>query len=233
MKSELKVWNKLVFGDINLRVDKAHVVVNGIRDDLPSLGPSDYLLLQEKLAQAELEEALNMQEQFWHDKSKLNWHLHGNRNTSFFHKVAKTRYASQSLFVLKSGDFILDDQSAIENHVLDFYSNLYATDKNCLRNNLIQQIIPSFVSEDNNQLLTAIPSADEIKSVVFALNEDGAPGPDGFGFFCYTLYWDLIDIDVYKAASQFFATDWLLPNLNSNLVVFATPFFPKRALQRK
>lgn len=67
--------------------------------------------------------------------------------------------------------------------------------------------------------LTRIPSCEEIKSAVFKMNNEGAPGPNGFGGCFYQAFWDIISQDVCKSVSQFFAQNWLLPNLNSNLVV--------------
>jgi hypothetical protein len=36
-----------------------------------------------------------------------------------------------------------------------------------------------------------IPSPSKIKSAVFGLNKEGAPGPYGFGAFFYHIYWVL------------------------------------------
>lgn len=57
------------------------------------------------------------------------------------------------------------------------------------------------------------------------MNGSGAPGPDGFGGSFYHTYWDIIADDVFNSVSQFFIQGWLLPNLNSNLVVLI-PKFP-------
>lgn len=35
-------------------------------------------------AQNDLEVALNLEEEFWKEKSRLNWHLSGDMNTDFF-----------------------------------------------------------------------------------------------------------------------------------------------------
>ncbi|MCI69696.1 RNA-directed DNA polymerase (Reverse transcriptase), partial [Trifolium medium] len=64
-----------------------------------------------------------------------------------------------------------------------------------------------------------LPSKEEIKSAVFALNKDGAPGPDGFAAYFYQEYWDIIKVDVVNAVIQFFTSGWILPNFNSNTLI--------------
>lgn len=66
--------------------------------------------------------------------------------------------------------------------------------------------------------MTMLPSHQEIKAAVFALNKDSAPGPDGFGAFFFQTYWDIIKEDVVKAVLEFFTTSWILPGFNSNII---------------
>ncbi|CAJ2652147.1 unnamed protein product [Trifolium pratense] len=84
---------------------------------------------------------------------------------------------------------------------------------------LVEDVIPSLVSDNVNNLLTMLPSKEEIKTAVFDLNKDGAPGPDGFGAFFYQTYWDIIQNDVVSAVLQFFSYGWILPNFNSNTMI--------------
>jgi hypothetical protein len=69
---------------------------------------------------------------------------------------------------------------------------------------LAEEVIPNLVTEEVNALLTVLPSHIEIKAVVFSLNKDGAPGPDGFGAFFFQHYWDIVKNDVVNAVLQFF-----------------------------
>ncbi|MCH95958.1 RNA-directed DNA polymerase (Reverse transcriptase), partial [Trifolium medium] len=74
------------------------------------------------------------------------------------------------------------------------------------------------ITTDINNLLTMLPSQQEIKAAVFALNKDSAPGPDGFGAFFYQYFWDIVKEDVVKAVLQFFTTSWILPGFNANII---------------
>jgi hypothetical protein len=66
--------------------------------------------------------------------------------------------------------------------------------------------------------MTILPSHQEIKAAVFALNKDSAPGPDGFSAFFFQQYWDIVKSDVINAVLEFFTTSWILPGYNSNVI---------------
>ncbi|KAK2449352.1 hypothetical protein QL285_008554 [Trifolium repens] len=51
------------------------------------------------------------------------------------------------------------------------------------------------------------------------MNKEGSPGPDGFGAFFFQTYWEIIKDDVSNAVLEFFNTNWIMPNFNSNTVV--------------
>ncbi|XP_019434274.1 PREDICTED: uncharacterized protein LOC109340956 [Lupinus angustifolius] len=219
LKCKLKIWNWNVFGNIHQQVKEALSSVDVIQACINDHGPTTDLLNQECVAQGNLLKALAMEEEFWREKSRLNWHSSGDRNTNFFHKITKLRQVAKSMSVIRDGDRILINQDDIANHALSYYQALFATPNNKSSNDLIQKVIPSMVSAEENHNLIGNPSLEEIKSVVFSLNGEGAPGPDGFGGASYQKYWDIVGTDVCNSVKQFFSQSWLLPNLNSNSVV--------------
>lgn len=94
----------------------------------------------------ELEQALNAKEEFWRQKSRLNWHCDGERNTIFFHRTTKIRYTYKSITVLKYGETIIDDPEDISQHVLNLYSSLYDTTNDYIANDLISKVVPSSIT---------------------------------------------------------------------------------------
>ncbi|KAK2352799.1 hypothetical protein QL285_090510 [Trifolium repens] len=191
VKQKLKIWNKGTFGNVHELVKNAENKLNFIHDQLSLNGPSDALLNDEKLAHADLESALNKQEIFWQEKANLNWHLHGDRNTKYFHRIAKIETASKMITSLQDGE-----QEPL----------------------LAEEVIPHLVTDEVNALMTLLPSHQEIKAAVFSLNKDSAPGPDGFGAFFFQNYWDIVKLDVFNAVLEFFTTSWILPGFNSNII---------------
>lgn len=181
LKQELKSWNKVVLGDVNLNVDKAQANLDRIQEMGNTTGYTESLQKQEMEAQVGLHKALIDQEDFWKEKSIINWHTQGDRNTAFFHRVIKVQNASKRMTTLKNGNLILDEAADIENHVLQYYKELFAKENNCSSNGLIDSVIPPVVSNEDNTMLTNLPTREEVKNAIFAMNINSAPGPDGFG----------------------------------------------------
>lgn len=137
----------------------------------------------------------------------------------FFHQMAKIKAVTKQISMLKVDDHVLCSAEEIERHVVSFYEKLFCTENNCNDNGLIEEVIPSLVTLEQNLMLTNLPSLDEVKEAVFSLNSDGSPGPDGFGATFFQTFWSIVAKDVHKAVVQFFQSSWLPPKLNSNLVV--------------
>jgi hypothetical protein len=211
LKTKLKVWNKENFGNVHELVSNAEMKLQQIQSLIQENGHSDALLLEEKLAGASYEDALNKQEVFWQERAKLNWHLEGDRNTKYFHRLAKIKSSTKFITSLQDGDTVITSQEQISEHVVNYYNNLFCTNTVLQDSLLAEEVIPNLVNDDINALLTVLPSYSEIKAAVFALNKDSAPGPDGFGAFFFQNYWDIVKNDVTNAVLQFFSSSWILP----------------------
>ncbi|KAL6146382.1 hypothetical protein ACLB2K_057062 [Fragaria x ananassa] len=175
LKPILKVWNVNVFGNIHTNVDNARAVLEKIQLAISLEGLTEAHRVEELLAHDALTNALSIQEKFWADKARVRWVKEGDRNTSYFHTLAKfvEHVHLSHLFALGMTWWMM----------LTFAEPC-----------LVENIIPSMVSSSENDSLLAIPTADEVKNVVFSMNADSAPGPDGY-------------------------TDgYILPNLNSSFV---------------
>jgi hypothetical protein len=218
LKDKLKIWNNECFGNVHDFVASAEQELHAVQDQIQSIGPSDDLLNIELLAQKKFEDALNRQECFWQEKAHLNWHLEGDRNTKYFHRIAKIKSSTKPITSLHDGEHVLTEQNQISDHVVSFYKNLFCSNIVLQDQLLAAEVIPNLVTSELNALLTMLPSHQEIKAAVFALNKDSAPGPDGFGAFFFQHFWDIIHMDVINAVLEFFTTSWILPGFNSNII---------------
>jgi hypothetical protein len=218
LKENLKTWNKNCFGNVHEFVTTAEQNLHLIQEQIQTIGPSEDLLNAELLAHKNYEDALNRQEAFWQEKAHLSWHLEGDRNTKFFHRIAKIKSTTKNITTLQDGEHVLTDQNQISDHVVNFYKNLFSTNIVLQEQLLAAEVIPSLITTEVNALLTMLPSLQEIKAAVFALNKDSAPGPDGFGAYFFQHFWEIIQTDVCNAVLEFFTTSWILPGFNSNII---------------
>jgi len=69
---------------------------------------------------------------------------------------------------------------------------------------MIDEVIPSLIIDRINDILTMIPSQEEIHNAVFSLNKDSALGPDVFGALFYQTFWEIIKTDVSNVVLDFF-----------------------------
>jgi hypothetical protein len=220
LKEHLRVWNSQVFGNVHSFVKDAEENLSRIQSQIHSNGYTDMLGDLEKSAQVKLEEALTRQEWFWQEKATVNWHVEGDRNTTYFHRIAKIKNTTKTLSSIRAGDLLLTEPNQIADHIVQYYKSLFCANHAVLQVSLlIDEVIPNVIDTNVNNLLTMLPSSDEIKNAVFGLNKDGAPGPDGFGAFFFQTYWEIVHKDVEDAVLQFFNTGWLLPNFNANNVI--------------
>jgi len=82
----------------------------------------------------------------------------------------------------------------------------------------LEEVIPTIVTYNTNQILTMLPSLEELHNDVFSLHKESSPRPDGFGAVFFQTYWYIIKSDVERGVLQFFESGWIMPNFNSNTV---------------
>jgi len=198
LKIELRDWNKISFGNVHNVV----LLKQGLLDiqqnlETASLSDIDGFLCQEKIVKEELDHALHCQYLFWKEMAKMLWFKDGDRNTIFFHVVVKRRNNSSRIHCLRIDNEATEDPKLIEDHILEFYKKNYVESiSNVPDTTNMEDFISSYifelVSSEENMMLIKCPNFLEIKTVVFNLNGNSAPGHGGFGFLSFLLghYWD-------------------------------------------
>lgn len=96
----------------------------------------------------------------------------------------------------------VENSNVIVSHVVAYYFQLYSISSvNQVKLEALCNLIPSVISVEDNDMLTTIPGANEIKDAVFELDPDSSPGPNGYtsSFFCGC--WDIVGSNVIKGAT--------------------------------
>ncbi|XP_057793141.1 trimethyltridecatetraene synthase-like [Salvia miltiorrhiza] len=73
------------------------------------------------------------------------------------------------------------DHTAIGDHIVDFFSSLFSTSSHTNTDiTAVEAVIEEMVENRYNNLLIRLPDEEEISAVVFQMEPNSSPGPDGF-----------------------------------------------------
>nr|XP_027109303.1 uncharacterized protein LOC113729178 [Coffea arabica] len=156
------------------------------------LDPTDHLRCELYHARAQLRRALAIEEGFWRQKAQVKWLLDGDRNSKYFHSlVAEKRRRAVIHRVRKTDGEWIEGEPQIGDIAVRFFQELFMAKGNST-SNAIPEIIPKLVTNQDNSLLTEIPSLTKVKTTVFAMDEESAAGPDGFTGKFFTFAWEVL-----------------------------------------
>ncbi|XP_050259987.1 uncharacterized protein LOC126705076 [Quercus robur] len=124
---DASVWNKNHFGNIHLRKRRILARIYGTQKAL-SNNPSSSLICLEKQLFSELETVLDQERDLWLLKSRLNWMIQGDRNTSFYHVSTLARRKRNHIAAVKDERevWLTEDREVME-HFRAGFQNLYTT----------------------------------------------------------------------------------------------------------
>ncbi|XP_027102437.1 uncharacterized protein [Coffea arabica] len=112
----------------------------------------------------------------------------------------------------------VDEQFQIESMVIEYFSEVLAQQAQVPVDHSLLDIIPSVVSEHDNEILQQLPTEDEIQRVVFQMNGDSYSGPATFTGSFFTTCWDVVKRDVCRAVGDFFTGAELLWGYTATLL---------------
>ncbi|XP_020262570.1 uncharacterized protein LOC109838550 [Asparagus officinalis] len=176
---------------------------------------SDELVERKKL-QSCYTSIIQEEEAYWSQRSRIQWLKEGDANTSFFHRTASVHKKSNYIVSINHLGSEIYEQEEISKAFHDYYSNLFgqANNSNMTVNweCLYPDQLPSLSSLEDTF------SETEIKHVVFSMNPNKSPGPDGFSFLFYQTFWELIKSDLVDIMNFFGQHPSSLQRVNKVLI---------------
>eukprot|EP00253_Pinus_taeda_P013466 PITA_13466 len=137
-------------------------------------------------------------------KSRCLWLKAGDKNTSFFHNNVKTRRARNQIDKIEVEGRELHEQEEIKKAAFDHFQALLTADHQHHDNASFLSLIESKIKEDHNRELEQEPTEDEIREATFSMQQDKAPGPDGFSVAFYRQHWETIRKDFVRMVKNTF-----------------------------
>lgn len=102
-------------------------------------------------------DALQLEEIFWHQKSRVKWIKCGDLNTHFFHITTLVHRHRNQILRLKNDDGVwVSGQSGVSSVLVDFFKSLFssASPSPCSLS-MLKPLINRFITSDMNTSLIA------------------------------------------------------------------------------
>lgn len=202
LKEKILIWNRTHFKNIFKEKLDIEEELRKLNQEIIRYG-MDYKKYElEKTLLAKQEEILSKEEIFWKQKSREKWLAEGDRNSKYFHNTTKFNRTINTISRIKDqSDSEIDNPSKIAKTFVNYFQTLLNNleGSNKLEQDLLLKEIPKILTAEDNKLLNQPFSLEEVKQVVFNLDPEKSPGPDGFQAFFYQNCWNILGKDLWEA----------------------------------
>ena len=88
----------------------------------------------------------------------------------------------------------------IKEAAVNHFQNLLSAERNGSEEDALEFLtnIPKLVSVEDNDSLMSPVTEEEITNIVWSMEPDKAPGPDGFSVHFYRICWEIIKSDLFR-----------------------------------
>ncbi|KAL7200241.1 hypothetical protein ACSBR1_032210 [Camellia fascicularis] len=128
LKLELKKWNIEVFGNVSSKLKALEEEMHALDILAEERLLVDSERTRRRVVRGEMWHLLIMVEWIWHQKSRLNWTLNGDKNTRFFQVFANTRQSRNMISSIVVNGVSYEDPSKVKLEVYQHFKKLFVED---------------------------------------------------------------------------------------------------------
>jgi mannosylglycoprotein endo-beta-mannosidase len=203
VRKHLSGWARHVTGILKREKQRLSIII----DELEAMAEFCPLSMHEielkSQSNAQIASLLREEELKWYQRSKSQFILEGDSNTKYFHSVANGRHRKKRIHSLVQDEGTIEGHEQLKSYITNYYKNLFgeSDEGNFTTDESRTDDIPQVSIEENN-LLTAAYTEEEVRKVVFLMEHNKAPGPDDFLAEFYQTFWDTIKADLLAMFSS-------------------------------
>jgi hypothetical protein len=205
LRHYLKGWGGANRGKLE-REAKAHILAQiqslDVQADASGMDEDEWALRYH--LEDELMQILCVEEEYWRQRGRQNWLLHGDANTAYFHTIANGRHRKCAIRSLQSEEGEISGPAAIQDHIYKFYMGLMGTEDPkfiSMRSNCWSG--EENVADVDNAALALSFSREELEEVLAGTKTATAPGPNGFPVDFFKKNWVLLKDMVFQIHNGF------------------------------
>ncbi|KAL0453513.1 UNVERIFIED_CONTAM: hypothetical protein Slati_1329400 [Sesamum latifolium] len=181
LKNSLKAFNRLHYSHISVRAKEADLALQNAQLHLES-NPGDTTIRDSWGAfRKKAVFFAEAERHFYYQKAKMHFLNMGDRNTKFFHDMVKRNAAKSSILAItKSDGSTITSEADIGQEFVAYFTSLLGTEAQTLPvDSDVFEWGPKLSSEHALELCREV-TPSEVKSAIFQVCDNKAPGPDGF-----------------------------------------------------
>ncbi|KAL9224822.1 hypothetical protein vseg_000822 [Gypsophila vaccaria] len=219
LKGPLKKLNHQRFSNVEVEASHAKTQLTTVQELLQK-DPSNLRLLEEEKEATQYYSLMaKARDSFLRQKSKAQWGIEGDSNSPYFHCCIKARRSNNKVLSLTDDNGLVQtDPKRINQMFEDYYMSLLGSIAAVQKVHSPTVALGPLITAEHMQLLTTDVTEGEVKSALFSIQGNKAPGPDGYSSQFFQDAWDTVGADVFHGVEDFFKTGKLLKQLNHTLV---------------
>lgn len=163
-----------------------------------------------------------IEEQFYYQKSRVQWLGLGDRNSRFFHKVTQSRNARNTIRRIVTADGrILTSPMDIKTEAASHFDNFLngsPQDFVDIEQEDLADLVDFRCSSEAKALLMKPVEPSEIIDTLSSMPTNKAPGPDGYPMEFYKAAWPVVGKDMITAVQSFFMFGFMPHSVNATLL---------------
>lgn len=170
------------------------------------IGEIDIIAEHRLLSNQEWEERVNLDSKLeemdrgedlqWKQKVGKNWVLQGDANTHLFHQFMNGR-RKKTITILGSALGEIRGQKDITEHIVSYYEDLFGHNEHYAMKLGENFWLDGYkISEGDRARLAATFSLEEVKKATMEMEQNSAPGPNGYSVSFFENYWEVIKGDL-------------------------------------
>ncbi|GJY36038.1 RNA-directed DNA polymerase, eukaryota, reverse transcriptase zinc-binding domain protein [Tanacetum coccineum] len=205
-------------GDIFENVKELRIKLKEVQTKIDKDPTNKVLIAEESKILHEYNNAMSDEEKFLYQKAKVKWLFVGDRNNAYFHKALKSRNHRNRINAIHDEEGKRYECNEVGKQFVNHFKK-FSGESIPVRKFLdIDELFKVKLSQDEALSMIHNVSDAEIKRAMFQINDNNAPGPDGFSSHFYKKAWDTIIGDICKAVKDLFHKGEILSEINSTVI---------------
>ncbi|XP_056841874.1 uncharacterized protein LOC130495007 [Raphanus sativus] len=170
-----------------------------------------------------------IEECYFMQKSRITWLREGDFNTTYFHRVCQVRASFNAIrsFLLASGVVITDPLAMSAHAISHFQAVLGPETLQTLwfsPSAWFHSLTSITCTHQQRSSILLMPTVEEITKLMFSLNPNKAPGPDGLTSGFFKASWSLLGVECVTSIQTFFNSGFLPKATNSTILSLVPKF---------